>query len=139
MEQQYEMTAKRIEEVKKDLDTRISQVQDYTEGIHTAFENWSDAQDQKLSDFTERIYDKIDKLTEIISRKTEMDSALIAQIQNLSKRMEIIEVSKTGYDKNIAELNVKVDHLIQILTKHSLDKIAQDVDTAHEKLRDHED
>jgi len=129
----------RIEDIKKDLTQRIDQVQDYTEGIHTSFENWADTQDQKMNNFIDKIYDKLDKINDTMTRKTEMDSAIISQLQGMLKRIEKVEDIKDGHDKYITQLNVKVDHLINIMSKHSIDKMNQDIGEAHTRLRDHED
>jgi len=130
---------KKLGELKKDVDKELSNIQGYTEGVQNRFEDWSDIQGVKFDKFSDKISDKIDKVIETVNRKSEMDSALIAQIQSLSKRVDIVEVAKVGYDKYIAELNVKVDHLITMMTKHSLDKMNKDIGEAHTKLRDHEE
>ncbi len=138
-EKMEEILQKEINKLNKEIEKDINNIQKYTEGIHNRFEDWADVQDTKFDKFSEKIGNKIDKIIETVNRKSEMDSALIAQIQNLSKRVDTVEVAKVGYDKYIAELNVKVDHLINIMTKHSLDKMDNDIGSAHDKIRDHED
>jgi chromosome segregation ATPase len=115
-----------------DLDRKIEELQD-------RFFAWADSQDGKRAEFEDKIAIKIDSLRDVISQKTEMDSAMIAQLSSLAKRIDNEETKREGCDQIIYETSFQVKSLVERLARHDLGKMETDITAAHDRVRDHED
>jgi chromosome segregation ATPase len=100
---------------------------------------WADSQDSKRAEFEDKILGKIDSLKDSISQKTEMDSAMIAQLSSLAKRVDVEETKREGCDQVIYETSFQVKSLVERLARHDLGKMESDITAAHDRVRDHEE
>lgn len=100
---------------------------------------WAEVQDVKRGDFEDKILSKLDGLKDALSQKTEMDSAMISQLSELRKRVDTEEQKRGQCDQVIYETSFQVKALVDRLKRHDLSKMEADINTAHDKYRDHEE